>query len=122
MSLILKSHFSVEEPLQILRVSERSSGTPYAVKVMSRPNFAIRGIEAQLDAEIEAMRRCAKSRQCRHVVRLYETAEENSHVYLRLELCKCDLLRYANNQPNMRLPETDTTDFTRQLLVGLRDL
>lgn len=43
-------------------------------------------------------------------------------MYLRLELCKCDLLRYANNQPNTRLAESDTTDFTRQLLVGLRDL
>jgi serine/threonine protein kinase len=120
---------NAEEPLlgggafaKILRVSEKSSGTQYAIKVMNRPNFAIRGIEAQLDAEIEAMRQCAKKRQCRHVVRLYESQEENSHVYLRLELCKCDLLRYANSQPNLRLEESDTTDFTRQLLVGLRDL
>merc|ERR1719337_288282 len=120
---------NADEPLlgggafaKILRVAEKASGTPYAIKVMNRPNFAIRGIEAQLDAEIEAMRRCAKSRQCRHVVRLWETAEENQHVYLRLELCKFDLLRYSNSQPNMRLPEPDTTDFTRQLLVGLRDL
>jgi serine/threonine protein kinase len=107
---------------KILRVGEKASGAPYAIKVMNRPNFAIRGIEAQLDAEIEAMKRCAKNRQCRHVVRLYETAEENSHVYLRLELCKCDLLRYANSQPSMRLTESDITDFTRQLFVGLRDL
>mmetsp|Transcript_12613 Transcript_12613/g.20861 ORF Transcript_12613/g.20861 Transcript_12613/m.20861 type:complete len:1018 (-) Transcript_12613:114-3167(-) len=107
---------------KILRVAESASGTEYAIKVMNRPNFTIRGIEAQLDAEIEAMKRCAKSRQCRHVVRLYETAEESQHVYLRLELCKYDLLRYSNNQPHMRLVEHDTQDFTRQLLVGLRDL
>lgn len=107
---------------KILRVCERASGTQFAVKVMSRPNFAIRGIEAQIDAEIEAMSRCATGHWCRHVARLFDTMEANDHVYLRMELCQTDLLRYANSNPGNHLQESDTRDFLRQLLVGLHDL
>mmetsp|Transcript_6260 Transcript_6260/g.18832 ORF Transcript_6260/g.18832 Transcript_6260/m.18832 type:complete len:774 (+) Transcript_6260:39-2360(+) len=118
-----------EEPLlgggafaKILRVVERSTGQGYAMKVMSRPNFAMRGIEMQVDAEIEAMRRCAQSQWCRHVVRLCDVTEENDYVYIRLELCSCDLLRFANNQPSSRLQELDAAAWTRQLITGLKDL
>lgn len=118
-----------EEPLlgggafaKILRVTEKSTGQAYAMKVMNRPSFVMRGIEMQVDAEIDAMRRCAQNHWCRHVVRLFDTIEENDYVYIRLELCSCDLLRFANGQPGSRLTETDGMIWTQQLLTGLRDL
>jgi len=118
-----------EEPLlgggafaKVLKVTERASGQQFAVKVMSRSNFAMRGIEAQVDLEIEVMRHCAKSELCHHVVRLYEVAEENDLIFLRLELCSYDLLRYASNQPGNRLTEKAAMAWTQQLLKGLRDL
>jgi len=120
---------NAEEPLlgggafaKIFRVVEQSTGKGYAMKVMNRPNFTIRGIEAQIDSEIEAMRRCVQSRWCRHVVRLFDFTEENDHVYIRLELCTCDLLRFANGQPGGRLSENHAMIWARQLLIGLRDL
>lgn len=120
---------NAEDPLvgsgafaKILRVVESATGTPYAVKVMNRPNFAMRGIEHQISSEIEAMRRCADSGWCRNVLRLHDTVEENDHTYLLLELCSCDLLRYASNQPGGRLGEKESMFWTQQLLTGLRDL
>jgi len=107
---------------KISRVVERSSGQAFAMKVMSRPNFAIRGIEAQVDAEIEAMRRCAEAGSCRHVLRFCDVAEERDHVYIRLELCVCDLLRFATCQTTGRLTEQDGRHWAGQLLSGLGDL
>jgi len=107
---------------QIHRATEKATGKNFAVKVMNRSNFTMRGIGAQLDAEIASMRRCAESELCKHVVRLLAVAEEEDHVYLRLELCRCDLLRFATAQPGGRLAEQDAASWARQLLVGLRDL
>jgi len=107
---------------KIVRVVARSTGEAFAMKVMSRPNFAVRGIEAQVDAEIEAMRRCAESGSCDHVVRLHDSTEEGDHVYMRLELCCCDLLRLACSQPAGHLEEVDARAWARQLLQGLGDL
>jgi len=118
-----------EEPLlgggafaKILRIVERATGDAYAMKVMNRPNFAMRGIEAQIEAEVEAMRRCAKFGRCRHIVRLSDTSEENDYVYIRLEICSCDLLCYAKAQPSNRLNMSDAMVWTQQLLTGLKDL
>lgn len=106
---------------KVLRVLERSTGEAYAMKVMHRPNFALRGIGAQVDAEIKAMQRAARNR-CRHVLRLADVVEENDYVYLRLELCACDLLRYASMLPGGRLGEAEAQKYTRQLMAGLSDL
>jgi len=107
---------------KIVRVVARTTGEAFAMKVMSRSNFAVRGIEAQVDAEIEAMRRCVEAGTCDHVVRLHDSAEEGDHVYMRLELCCCDLLRLACSQPAGHLDEVDARVWARQLLQGLGDL
>lgn len=107
---------------KILRVVERSSGQAFAMKVMNRPNFAMRGIGHQIEAEISAMRRSAEAGLCRHVVHLFEHIEEGDQVFLRIELCTCDLLRYANQQPGSRIREAEARVWGRQLCLGLRDL
>lgn len=68
------------------------------------------------------MRRTSETNWCRHIVRLFGQCEENDHVYLRMELCQCDLLRYTNAQIESRLCESEASTWTRQLYLGLRDL
>jgi len=118
-----------EEPLlgngafaKIFRVVEQSTGKPFAMKVMRRSNFRMRGIEGQVDAEINAMQRCADNSCCQNVARLCGCVEENDNVYLRMELCACDLLRLSAAQPTGKFEEIDATCWCRQLLSGLRDL
>jgi len=103
----------------ILQTTHRSSGQGLALKVMNRTNFVMRGIEHQLDAEIEAMRRCVS---CRHLVRLFDVVEEHDHVYLQLELCEGDLLRYTSLQPSSCLSEMDAATWSRQMFLGLQEL
>lgn len=108
---------------KIYGVEERRiGGESFAVKLMSRHEFAVRGIESQIESEIAAMRRCAEVPWCTNVVKLLDTAEENGIVYLLLELCHYDLLRHMGMQPSGRLTEADARRWTRQLLLGLRDL
>lgn len=106
---------------KVFRLVERPTGASFAMKVMSRPNFAMRGIGAQVDAEIDAMR-VANHLGCRNVVRLEDVVEESDYVYMRLELCTCDLLRYASLQPEGRLSEEQARRYATQLMSGLADL
>lgn len=92
------------------------------MKIMNRPNFTIRGIDHQILADIDAMQRAARSGWARHVIRLHDVLEENQHVYLRMELCTCDLLQYTNSQPWNRLTEAEAAPYMKQLCAGLSDL
>lgn len=107
---------------KIFRVADKSTGEPCAMKVINKPNFTMRGIGGQLDAEVNAMRRTSETSWCRHIVKLFGQCEESDHVYLRMELCQCDLLRYTNAQIESRLCESEAAVWTRQLYLGLRDL
>jgi serine/threonine protein kinase len=108
---------------KIYGVEERRiGGESFAVKVMSRHDFSVRGIEAQIENEVAAMRRAADAPWCTNIVKLIDTAEERGIVYLLLELCQYDLLRHMGMQPSGRLTEVDARRWTRQLLLGLRDL
>jgi len=104
---------------KIFRVVHKSTGEAYAMKVINKPNFTMRGIGGQLDAEVNAMRRASETGWCRHIVRLMGQFEENDHVYLHMELCQCDLLRYTNAQSDSRLCESEAAVWTRQLNWGL---
>ncbi|CAE8684816.1 unnamed protein product, partial [Polarella glacialis] len=109
---------------QVLRARERATGTTFAVKVLSRPAFACRGIEAQIHAELSALQRCAEDPEGRglRIVTLIDSAEECGMVYLRLHLCRCDLQQMADAQPAGRLAEAETRRWAAQLMEGLRDL
>eukprot|EP00930_Biecheleria_cincta_P057839 TRINITY_DN4370_c0_g1_i1.p1 TRINITY_DN4370_c0_g1~~TRINITY_DN4370_c0_g1_i1.p1 ORF type:complete len:704 (-),score=110.23 TRINITY_DN4370_c0_g1_i1:100-2211(-) len=108
---------------QVLRVKERATGQTFAVKVLSRPAFACRGIESQIWAELSALRRCAEDSQGRgaRVVHLVDVAEDAGLVYLRLRLCNCDLQQVADSSGGI-LAEADTRRWAAQLMEGLRDL
>lgn len=107
---------------QVLRAKERKTGVIWAVKVLSKPAFACRGIESQIWAELSALKRCAEDPQGRgrRVAQLLEAVDENDIVYLRLALCTCDLQQVMDCRG--RLQETDGRFWAAQLMEGLQDL
>jgi len=109
---------------EVFRVQHRRTSRNFAVKVMHRLNFALRGIECQIGAEIGAMQTAARRSQelkdDLHILRLLDFTEEGDYVYLLLELCEQgDLLRKVAMEPNQRLPEREVAIIARQLLIGL---
>ncbi|CAK0880308.1 unnamed protein product, partial [Prorocentrum cordatum] len=64
----------------------------------------------------------SQANRCSNVLRLLDTAEESGTVYLRLELCSCDLLRFAGAQPGGVLAEPEAALWGAQLMAGLRDI
>lgn len=109
---------------KVLQVVERATGQVFALKVLDRRSYADRGIEAQLDAEIEALKLCSHGCDgARHIVQLLEAVEERQMVYLRMELCMGgDLQALADARPDHRLPEADVRCWSRQLFMGLAEL
>jgi len=109
---------------EVFRVEDRRTMQHYAIKVMHWPNFAMRGIEAQIDAEIRAMRLAAESSdEENYIVRMVNHAEEGEYVFVLLELCaQGDLLRLLMVQPSGQFAESAAQHWTQQLLQGLRTL
>mmetsp|Transcript_7179 Transcript_7179/g.20179 ORF Transcript_7179/g.20179 Transcript_7179/m.20179 type:complete len:824 (+) Transcript_7179:54-2525(+) len=112
---------------EVFKVQHRLTRECFAVKVMHRPNFALRGIEKQIEAEITAMRMAAEAslngHSEGHIVQLLDVAEECDYVYLLLELCEQgDLLRKLNSEPLQRFREDVGAMWARQLLLGLKTL
>eukprot|EP00435_Cladocopium_sp_Y103_P071304 s627_g37.t1 len=108
---------------QVLRAKDRKTGVIWAVKVLSKPAFACRGIESQIWAELSALKRCAEDDpqgRGRRVAQLLEAVDENDIVYLRLALCTCDLQQVMDCRG--RLQETDGRFWAAQLMEGLQDL
>jgi len=112
---------------EVFRVRHRLTGRCFAVKVMHRPNFAMRGIEQQIDLEVGAMLAAAarEDRRCdnegHHVLRLYNVTEENDYVYLLMDLCEeGDLLRKLTCESRQRFDEDCVATWARQLFLGLR--
>lgn len=113
---------------EVFKVIDRQTTQALAVKVMHRPNFALRGIEKQIGAEISAMRAAADkaarshAREEGHIVWLLDVAEEHEYVFLLLELCEQgDLLRKLHTTPCLRFDEEAVAFWARQLLLGLRN-
>jgi aurora kinase len=109
---------------EVFKVRHRDSMQPFAVKVMHRPNFALRGIEKQIDQEIRAMQLATedaiKAQAENHIVRLRDWVEEGEYVFLLMELCgQGDLLRKLYQQPAQRFGEDLALEWSRQLLQGL---
>jgi len=107
---------------QVLRAKDRSSGQIWAIKVLSRPAFACRGIEGQIWNELSALRRCAEEPQGRgrRVVQLLDAVEESGMVYLRLALCSCDIQQVLDARG--RIEEVETCYYAAQLMAGIQDL
>jgi len=112
---------------QVFQVLHRTSRQHFAVKVMHRPHFSIRGIEAQIDAEIRSMQLLSGDVPGldaeRHVVRLHDVTEELDNVFLLLELChRGDVRRLLREKACGRLAEADAALWARQLFLGLSNI
>lgn len=112
---------------EVFKVRHRQSQQHFAVKVMHRPNFTLRGIERQIEMEIRAMvlaaREADETGAENHIVRLIDYVEEGEYVFLMLELCEQgDILRKLHQTPTLRFPEALAVVWTRQLLQGLATL
>eukprot|EP00930_Biecheleria_cincta_P070509 TRINITY_DN58147_c0_g1_i1.p1 TRINITY_DN58147_c0_g1~~TRINITY_DN58147_c0_g1_i1.p1 ORF type:complete len:812 (-),score=125.05 TRINITY_DN58147_c0_g1_i1:190-2625(-) len=110
---------------EVFKVQHRQTGRGFAVKVMHRPNFALRGIERQIEAEIEAMRLASElSRDTKEelfILKLLDVVEEGEFVYLLLELCEQgDLLKKMQLEPTQRVCEQDAVVIAKQLIMGLK--
>lgn len=110
---------------EVFKVRHRETHNCFAVKVMHRPNYALRGIEKQIGAEILAMRLAAEAaeegKSEGHIVQLLDAVEEYDYVFLLLELCEQgDLLRMLHMEPAQRFCEEVGARWARQLLLGLR--
>merc|ERR1719201_2642032 len=65
---------------EVFKVRHRLTQKPFAVKVMHRPNFTLRGIERQIEMEIRAMqlaaRQAEEARAENYIVQLIDFVEE----------------------------------------------
>lgn len=110
---------------EVFKVQNRQTKKGFAMKVMHRPNFTLRGIEKQIGAEIDIMRLATelsqKTEEDVFVVSLLDVIEEGEYVFLLLELCEQgDLLQKMQNEPTQKIRETEAVNWARQLLQGLK--
>eukprot|EP00930_Biecheleria_cincta_P090107 TRINITY_DN7944_c0_g1_i1.p1 TRINITY_DN7944_c0_g1~~TRINITY_DN7944_c0_g1_i1.p1 ORF type:complete len:386 (-),score=58.62 TRINITY_DN7944_c0_g1_i1:92-1183(-) len=104
----------------VFQVRCRHSLQPFACKVMQRHFLEVRGMGAQIGAEIQTMKHASAS--CR-VVRLLEFAEERGLIFLVLELCPFgNLFHELSAHPEGFLPEERVRRCAEHLLQGLMDL
>jgi serine/threonine protein kinase len=111
---------------EVYRVEHKKSHVQYAIKVMHWPNFHLRGIEAQIEAEIRAMQLAAegwKSGEENHIVRMLKSTEEGEYVFVLLELCgQGDILRQLSSQPSGKFAEQQAASWALHLFLGLKNI
>lgn len=111
---------------EVYRVEHKKSRQQFAIKVMHWPNFQLRGIEAQIDAELRAMTLAAESSKGgeeNHIVRMLKHAEEGEYVFVLLELCGGgDILRKLSTQKSGKFPEADVAAWALHLFLGLKNI
>lgn len=109
----------------IFHVRDRGNQRKFAVKVMARHHYEVRGMGKQIDTEISAMQRA--NRACydpgwSRVVQLHGNVEENGFIFLMLELCvHGNLAQQMANSP-AGIKEAAAARCARHLFQGLRDI
>mmetsp|Transcript_56096 Transcript_56096/g.149665 ORF Transcript_56096/g.149665 Transcript_56096/m.149665 type:complete len:896 (-) Transcript_56096:419-3106(-) len=106
----------------VYKVIERTTGNPFAVKVLDRKALAEKEREDHIVKEVEALMRCREEGKCRHIVELAGVLEDDEAVYVRLECCESSLQRLVNAMPACQASEAEVLRWAAQLLVGLADL
>lgn len=109
----------------IFHVRDRGNQRTFAVKVIDRRHYEVRGMGKQISTEIKAMQRsnnaCSDPGWSR-VVQLHGIAEENGFVFLMLELCvHGNLAQQLFNSP-AGIKEGAAARCARHLFQGLRDI
>eukprot|EP00747_Dinoflagellata_sp_TGD_P212053 gnl/TRDRNA2_/TRDRNA2_85190_c0_seq1.p1 gnl/TRDRNA2_/TRDRNA2_85190_c0~~gnl/TRDRNA2_/TRDRNA2_85190_c0_seq1.p1 ORF type:complete len:1077 (+),score=171.38 gnl/TRDRNA2_/TRDRNA2_85190_c0_seq1:124-3231(+) len=111
---------------EVFRVNDRVTKESFALKIMHRPNFALRGIERQIEAEVHAMRLAADDVEPGvedHIVSLVDVVEENEYIFLLLGCCeRGDLLQLLSRQPCGHIDEEIGAKWARELFLGLQKM
>lgn len=104
----------------VFQVRHKATLQLFACKVIQTQFMEVRGMGAQLKAEIDILQ-CA-SVSCR-VAKLFAAAEENGCVFLLLELCPFGTLEHElSAQASGHLDEARAAHCARQMLQGLMDV
>lgn len=111
---------------EVYRVEHKKTRQQFAIKVMHWPNFQLRGIEAQIDAELRAMQfaadRC-KAGEENHIVKMLKHVEEGEYVFVLLDLCgQGDILRQLSAQASGKFPERMAATWALHLFLGLKNI
>lgn len=108
----------------IFQVRDRRSHRTFAVKVMQRHNYELRGMGQQLSTEVQTMQRAASIGDpgWSRVVQFHGAQEESGCMFLLLELCMYGNLTQQMSHHPQGLSETTAVRCTRHLLQGLRDI
>jgi serine/threonine protein kinase len=72
----------------VYQIQSKSSMKKFALKVIEKRPMEIRLLLPQLVREVEALSECA---HMPNIVRLHESTETSTHIFLRFELCKTSL-------------------------------
>uniref|UniRef100_A0A7S4Q4V9 Protein kinase domain-containing protein n=1 Tax=Alexandrium monilatum TaxID=311494 RepID=A0A7S4Q4V9_9DINO len=86
----------------VRRVRDRRDGQPLAMKVMEKHPLVIRNMVKQVHREVRLQK------QMRHpnILRLFDFLEDDTHIYMLLELAGCGgLLGLMQRHPHKRMPE-----------------
>jgi len=108
----------------IFQVRDRGSHGTFAVKVMQRHHYDIRGMSQQLSKEVQTMQRAASIGDpgWSRIVQFHGVQEEAGFVFLLLELCVYGSLTQQMAHHPQGLSEATALRCTRHLLQGLRDI
>jgi serine/threonine protein kinase len=108
----------------IFQVRDRRSNRTFAVKVMQRQHYEMRGMGKQLSTEVNTMQRAASIGDpgWSRVVQLHGVQEEAGCIFLLLELCMYGNLTQQMTHHPQGLSEATAARCTRHLLQGLRDI
>lgn len=109
----------------IFHVRDRGNQRTFAVKVMQRQHYEVRGMAKQIATEISAMQRANKASSdpgWSRVVQLHGHVEENGFIFMMLELCvHGNLAQQLANSP-AGIKDAACARCARHLLQGLRDI
>jgi len=104
----------------VFQVRQKHTLQPFACKVIQRHFLDIRGMQSQIQAEIQLSQRASSSQ---YVVRFLGAAEEAGCIFMLQELCFFGTLEHELlAQKSGRIPNDRAICCARDLFRGLRDL
>lgn len=104
----------------VFQVRHRQTRQPFACKVVQRHFLEIRGMQSQIQSEIQLSRRASSSN---HVVRSFGTAEEAGCIFMLQELCFYGTLEHElGASTHGCIVDSRAACCARDLLQGLADL
>eukprot|EP00929_Paragymnodinium_shiwhaense_P091626 TRINITY_DN51535_c0_g1_i1.p1 TRINITY_DN51535_c0_g1~~TRINITY_DN51535_c0_g1_i1.p1 ORF type:complete len:922 (+),score=184.75 TRINITY_DN51535_c0_g1_i1:212-2977(+) len=85
----------------VRKLRDKSEGREVALKIMEKHPLLIRGMAKQVRSEVQLQSSLVHP----NILRLLEVLEDETHVFMLLELCNGGLLSLLQRHPGHRLPE-----------------